>query len=154
LLRRSGPIHADEVEAALRNADFEVVFVVDSKKQVISQATQYSPDKVVLPDHVAKAARRRVSIHNHPGGGGPTIEDIVTGIRTGAGQSWIVTPTGKYIIDFGNISSLSKKEQERLAYAVRQEIQQILERNIDEVLDEAINKIGEKRGFSVVFERQ
>jgi hypothetical protein len=117
------------------------------------------PNEVTLPPDLIKAVRRRTGVHNHPKGGGPSIRDITTGIATAHSKSVIIAPYGKYTIDFGNISKMTRKEREKLASDVYREIRAItdditnIRRDPDDVLDEAISAVGDKYGFSVNFEK-
>jgi hypothetical protein len=161
LLQRQTPFPADmqEIVGALRGASHEAMFLIDNRNRVIAMV-RGSIHEVELPLEIQRAMRRRLSVHPHPSGGGPSIEDIVGGIGRGDQRQIIVTQGGSYEVDFGSISRLPMSQRDRIAVQVQRQIDGIMSDgryvrwSQDDLLDYAIGQAAQEHGFTVTFTRR
>ena len=102
--------------AAKLPPNIEKMLVVNPKSQVVEFMNAGTTNKVSIPSKYWKNAENSIMIHNHPGGGSFSMEDMLAGAKLNVSELRVVTKDYTYILKrpaegWGTPSQIAKQYQ-------------------------------------------
>jgi hypothetical protein len=105
-----------EIEQRIATNDFESAFHVDPETGEITLEKVGGDHEVEFTDEEAAGARGKITVHNHPSGQPPSMEDFALVLNTKSSEGHVYHADGRYIFRFNPDLNAIEREELRQTY--------------------------------------